>query len=441
VQPGCGPECNEDQPFGARPPGPIESSVRLLESRNYRLWAAADLVSVTGTWMKVLGVNWFVLQATGSTTRMGLALMLQTLPILLLGPLGGALADRLPVRRLLLVTQAAHAVLAAGFAGVVLSGGSLWWLYLLSAFTGVVSAFDGPALGRFGGMVAGPERLSQALANGSLISSTGRIAGMSVGGVVAATAGPAVLFIANAVSFLAVIAALLAMRTPSLHELAAAPAADRGAVRAGFRYLATQPIVLVTLAVAFVLGSVGRNYQVTMAAMSDGPLSAGPAGYGALSTVFASGTVLGALVVGRRKELTLNLLIVAGLAASILQMVAGAAPGLWTFAAALVPIAALAVIVDTTVSTRIQLDTREDMRGRVVAAAAVVSALGGMVGAPMLGALCESIGPRATLVLAGAIGVLACAAGAALLARRATTATVRAIPAAIPAEPELVTVG
>jgi MFS family permease len=397
--------------------------VRLLKSRNYRLWAAADLVCVTGTWMKVLGVNWFILQATGSTTSMGLALMLQTLPILLLGPLGGALADRLPVRRILLVTQGAHAVLAAGFAAVVLSGGHLWWLYVLSVLTGVVSAADGPALGRFGGMVVGPELLSKALANGSLISSTGRIVGMSAGGVVAATAGPAVLFVANAVGFLVAIGALLAIRTSSMHVLASAPAAERGAVRAGFRYLATQPAVLVTLGVAFVLGSLGRNYQVTMAAMTDGPLSAGPAGYGALSTVFAGGTVLGALVVGRRRELTFQLLIVAGLVASALQMLAGAAPGLWTFAAALVPIAAAAVIIDTTVSTRIQLDTREDMRGRVLAATAVVSALGGMVGAPVLGLLCETAGPRETLVLAGAAGVLACVAGAFYLVPRRTRET------------------
>jgi MFS family permease len=394
--------------------------VRLLKSRNYRLWAAADLVSVTGTWMKVLGVNWFVLQATGSMTAMGLALMLQTLPILLFGPLGGALADRLPVRRVLLATQAAHAILSIGFAAVVLLGGQLWWLYVLSLLTGAVTAVDGPALGRFGGMVAGPGMLGQALANGSLISSTGRIVGMSAGGVVAATAGPGVLFMANGVSFLAVIAALLAMRTSSLHELAGAPPAERGAVRAGLRYLATQPAVLVTLGVAFVLGSIGRNYQVTMAAMSDGPLSAGPAGYGVLSTVFAAGTVLGAILIGRRRELTYQLLIVAGVVASALQMLAGAAPGLWTFAGALVPIAAAAVIIDTTVSSRIQLDTREDMRGRVLAATAVVSALGGMVGAPLLGALCEGIGPRATLILAGAVGVLACAVGALyLLSRRA----------------------
>ncbi|MFI5911157.1 MFS transporter [Dactylosporangium sp. NPDC051541] len=188
--------------------------------------------------------------------------------------------------------------------------------------------------------------------------------------------------------------------------------------RSRTRYFATQPAVLVVLGVAFVLGSIGRSYQVTMAAMSYGPLSGGPAGYGILSTVFAGGTVLGALLVGRFRELRHQLLIGAGVAAGVLQMVAGVAPGLWSFAAALVPIAAAAVIVDTTVSTRVRLDTREDMRGRVLAAAAVVSALGGMVGAPVLGALCEAIGPRETLVVAGAIGVLACTAGAMLLLHR-----------------------
>jgi MFS family permease len=405
-----------------------------MTSRNYRYWAAADLVSVTGTWMQVLGVNWFVLRQTGSATHMGLTVMLQALPVLLLGPYGGALADRLPLRKVLLATQAAHAALAVALAGIVLGGAPLGWIYVVSVLAGVVSALDGPALGRFGGMVSGPHLLGRALANGSLITSTGRIAGMSVGGVLVAAAGPAVLFAANAVSFLAVIGALLAIRAGELHPLTSGngdPGPGTGAVRAGFRYLATQPVVLVTLAVAFVLGSLGRNYQVTMAAMSDGPLAAGPAGYGVLSTVFAAGTVGGALLAGRRR-LDHRLLVVAGLAASALQMLAGAAPGLWTFAAALAPIAAAAVIIDTTVSARVQLDTRDDMRGRVVAATAVVGALAGIVGAPLLGLLCETIGARGALVLAGAAGVLTCAA-AALWFRAAASAAPAGLAAPEPA--------
>jgi hypothetical protein len=179
-------------------------------------------------------------------------------------------------------------------------------------------------------MVVGPESLGNALVLGSLINSTGRIVGMSIGGVLTASAGAGPLFAANAVSFLAVVAALLLMRPREWHTLAGssdAPAAERG-VRAGFAYLLRQPIVLVTLALSLVLGALGRNYQVTMAAMSAGPLRAGGAGYGLLSTVFAVGTVLGALVAAQRPELSHRLLLGAGALASALQVVSGLTPSL-----------------------------------------------------------------------------------------------------------------
>ncbi|WP_239153381.1 MFS transporter [Virgisporangium aliadipatigenens] len=398
----------------------------VLRQYNVRLWAGADLVSVTGTWMQVLGVNWYVLQVTGSSTRMGLAMLVQALPVLLLGPYGGALADRLPVRRILVVTQVLHAVLAAALALAVFADAGLWAIYAVAAVSGVVSAVDGPALGRFGGMVAGPARLGTALAFGSLIHSTGRIVGMAAGGVLVASFGPAPLFLWNAVSFAGVVVALLRVRVADLHPLAAAPR-EAGAVRAGFAYLLRQPVVLGTLALSFVLGSLGRNYQVTMAAMSDGPLAGGAAGYGLLSAVFAAGTVLGALVAGQRAELTTRLLVGAGLLASALQVVAAFVPGLWAFALVLVPIAAAAVLLDTTVSARVQLDTREDMRGRVLAAVGVVGSLSGMVGAPLLGWLSEVAGPRAALAIGGAVCLAACGLAGARLVRRSEPA----VPAAL----------
>jgi MFS family permease len=137
-------------------------------------------------------------------------------------------------------------------------------------------------------------------------------------------------------------------------------------------------------------------------------------------------TVGGALLAGRLR-LDHRLLVVAGVTASVLQMVAGAAPGLWTFAGGLVPIAAAAVIVDTTVSARLQLDTRDDMRGRVLAATAVVGALAGIAGAPLLGFLCETVGARGALILGGAVGVLTCS-GAALWFRAAAPAAADTVP-------------
>ncbi|WP_406042757.1 MFS transporter [Micromonospora sp. NBC_00898] len=399
----------------------LGSTFAALRHRNYRIWAGAGFVSVIGTWMQVLGVNWYVLSATGSATSMGLAVLLQALPTLLLSVWGGALADRLPAKPLLIGAQAAHACLAAGLAVVAITGaGGLPAIFAISLVTGAVSAIEGPVAGRWASTLVDRESLGNALALGSLTNSAGRILGMSVGAVVVAAVGPALLFLINAVSFVAVVAALFAVRDRERHAgepAATDPAPATGGVRAGFRYLLRQPVVLVALALSFVLGSLGRNYQVTMAAMSDGPLHGGASGYGLLSTVFAVGTVLGALVAARRRELGYGMLVGAGLLASVLQIVAGLAPGTMSFAAVILPVAAAAVIIDTTVGARAQLDTDYAMRGRVLAALAVTGSVSAAVGAPLLGWLSEHAGPRQTLVLAGAVTAVATAVAAMALDR------------------------
>jgi MFS family permease len=391
-----------------------------LRHRNYRIWAAAGFVSVIGTWMQVLGVNWYVLAETGSATSMGFTVLLQALPTLVLSVWGGALADRLPAKPLLIGAQAAHALLAAALAVVAVTGaGGLPAIFAISLGTGAVSAIEGPVMGRWASTLVDRESLGNALALGSLTNSAGRILGMSLGAVVVAAVGPALLFAANSVSFVAVVVALFAVREGERHagQPAAAAAPAGGGIRAGFRYLRGQPVVLVALALSFVLGSLGRNYQVTMAAMSDGPLHGGASGYGLLSTVFAVGTVLGALFAARRADLGYAVLVGAGLLASGLQIVAGLAPGTLSFAAVILPVAAAAVVIDTTVGARAQLDTDYAMRGRVLAALAVTGSVSAAVGAPLLGWLAEHAGPRQTLVLAGTVTAVATAAAGVALDR------------------------
>jgi MFS family permease len=392
---------------------------RPLRERNYRLWAAADVVSVCGTWMQVLGLNWLVLTVTGSATAMGVSVLLQALPSLLFAGLGGALADRLPARPVLIVTQLVRVALSLTLAAAVVGGvDSLWPVYLVTFASGIIGSLEGPVLARFGSALVGRETLGSALALGSVLSSGGRILGMALGGVVAGLVGPAPLFLFNAVSFLGVVAAIAAVRSREMYPLAvAATGSPDSGVRAGLRYLLTQPVILVVLGLSFVLGSLGRNYQLTMAAMSAGPLASGAGGYGLLSTVFAVGGVLGGLVAAAQPRMSLRLLLLAGGGISVLQLASGFAPGLFSFAAAILPIAAGAVIVDTVVSARIQLDTREEMRGRMVAALGLVSSLAGMVGAPTLGWLCDSIGPRAGLAVAGVITTVGCLVAAMLLRR------------------------
>lgn len=390
-----------------------------LRERNYRLWAASDIVSVGGTWMQVLGMNWLVLSATGSATAMGVVVMLQSLPVLLLGSWGGALADRLPARPVLVLSQAVRALLSLVLVAATVGGAeSLWPIYLVAVLSGVISSIEGPSLGRFGSALVARDALAPALALGSVLSSAGRILGMALGGVLVGLAGPGVLFAINAASFGAVILALALMRPAEMYPLARAEAgsADAG-VLAGLRYLRTQPVVLVIMALAFVIGSLGRNYQVTMAAMVAGPLGGGAGGYGVTSTVFAVGAVLGGLLLAGTGRATLRVLVGAGALISVLQLFSAAAPDLITFSLLILPIAAGAVIFDTVVGTRVMLDTREDMRGRVLASLGLVSSLAGIVGAPALGWLSDSVGARGALGVAGAVTTVAALAGAFALAR------------------------
>jgi MFS family permease len=375
---------------------------RALANHNYRLWAAADLVSVTGTWMQVLGLNWVVMARTGSATSVGVSVLLSTLPALLLGPWAGAIADRVPPRRLLLASQLLHLMIALALASLVGSEAPLAPIYALTALSGLIGTFEGPALGRFAGQVVPRQHLGNALALSSIVNSVGRVLGMSAAGVLAAAVGEYSLFVINAISFLAVIGTILAMRTGELHPLAVSTP-DRAGVRAGLRYLRRSRVLIILFALGFALSGLGRNYQVTMAAMSQGPLAGGAAGYGVLSSVFAIGTVLGGLVAARIRELTIPLLLGAAAATSALQALSGLAPGMVGFAALILPIGAGAVLIDTARSTRLQLDSAEDMRGRVVAIQGTVSAAAGATGAPLLGWLCERLGPQPALVLAGLI--------------------------------------
>ncbi|GGV22036.1 MFS transporter [Actinomadura cremea] len=408
--------------------------LRSLRHHNYRLWATADFVSITGTWMQNLALNWLILSITGSATSMGLGLVMQTLPTMVLGPWGGVIADRLPSRWVVAAGQSVKAVLAVLLGLLALGEPSgVGPLYAISLLTGVATALTSPALGRFGAEVVGPADLSNGLALGSVLSSAGRILGMSLAGAAIPLFGVSAVFFADAASFVGVLAALALMRPREFHPLPPSEPGERG-IAAGFRYVLSDPRMLIMFGLAFVLGSLGRNYQVTMAAMAHGPLDAGAPGYGALSVAFAAGTVLGGVYAASRLRLPLRLLLIAATVCAAGQLLSGGAPTLLLFGAAMLPIAAAAVVLDTTVGTRVQLDSPGHLRGRVISAQGMVGAASGAVGGPALGALCDTLGPRAALVLAGTVSLAAALAAAYGFARlrRARPAAAAPAPAAAP---------
>jgi MFS family permease len=412
--------------------------------RNFRLWSGANVISTTGSWMQVLAANWLLLTATGSAAQMGLGILVSTLPVLLLGPWAGALADRLPARPMLSATQLVHALLSVILALVAASDANpAIWVYATMLTAGVINSIEGPMLGRFGSTLVDRDHLGPALAAGSLIGSGARVVGMSLGGTLIAATGPSLLFLINAASFLVVIGVMYLLRPldPTAVDPLAHPEADKEAPAepvptttwAGLRYVLTDRYVLITLGLAFLLGSLGRNYQVTMAAMSEGPLAAGAKGYGLLSTVFAIGATAGGLFAARAGRMYGRHLVLLGVGMSVLQAASGMAPGLWAFAAAMLPIAAAAVVVDTVVTTRMQLDNPLAVRGRVLAVVSAVSALAGATGAPVLGWMADLLGARGALISAGVIttlGTLAAGAGYLILRRRSAPATATPVPVA-----------
>ncbi|MDQ1680000.1 MAG: hypothetical protein QOI42_859 [Frankiaceae bacterium] len=399
----------------------LPDGLRALRHRNFRRWLAADVVSIAGWWMQIVAQNWLVLQISGSAAQLGWSVAAQSAPALVLGLWAGSLVDRLPRRSLLLVTQSLSAVLAFALAALAASGGAqVWMVNALAVATGIVGLVNGPAAGAFGQEMVGRDDMVNAAALGSASNSLGRVLGLALAGIVVAAGGPALAFAINGVSFLAVIGALCSIRTAELVPLRRAPRSEQR-VRDGVAYVLRQPRVLVVLGLSFLLGAFGRNFQVTMAAMAAGPLHAGSYGYGLASTVFAGGAFVGAFLAARAHRARLAVILTAACCAAVVQLLSAGAPSELLFAAAMAPIAAAAVLLDTQLGTWVALSTDESRRGCVAAAAGMASAAAGAVGAPALGWFCSAVGPRLALVIGGVIALCATAVAAVVLLRLAGT--------------------
>ena len=206
-------------PRSARPPRPIDwrQMVRSLGQRNYRLYFFGQLVSVAGTWMQTVAQSFLVLRLTGSGTALGLATAARFLPMFIMGPLGGLMADRLNKRRVLYVTQTLQGLLAAVFAILIATGAiEMWMVYLLALALGCVNVFDNPARQSFIAELVAPEEISNAVTLNSVSLNMARVFGAALGGIFVAWLGLATCFALNAVSFLAVLISLFMMRSADL---------------------------------------------------------------------------------------------------------------------------------------------------------------------------------------------------------------------------------
>jgi MFS family permease len=394
---------------------------RALRVRNFRIYASANLVSLTGTWMQRIGQDWLVLQLShDSGIALGLITALQFGPSLLLSMYGGVLADRYAKRRVLLVTQALMGVLAL-LLGILVATGSvaLWHVFILAVGLGSVSAIDAPVRQSFVSEMVGPALLTNAVSLNSTIFNGARLVGPSIAGLLIGASGgdTAPAFFVNAASFAFTIAALAGMRATEL--LPSPPVARaKGQLRAGLAYTWAHPDLVLAMALALVLGTFGFNYQVTIALMSREVFHLGAEAFGLLSTAFAVGSLSGALLSTRRSvRPRQRFLVISAVVFGLLTVVAGLMPSYLTFAAMLVPTGAAALVFSVANNSFVQLGVDPQMRGRVMALYFMCFLGGTPVGAPLIGWISEHLGAPWGLILGGGVCVVAGGGAAAFLAR------------------------
>jgi MFS family permease len=363
--------------------------------------------------MQRLAQDWLVLQLTGSPAAVGLAVALQFLPMLVVGPISGVLVDLFPKRRILLVCQSVAAVLAAGLAVWNATGGrDVWIVYASCIALGLTSAIDGPARQVFVNEVVGDAGLPAAIGLNSAMGQLGAMAGPALAGVVIAQAGPAAAFAANAVIGLAVLVMIVAIRPGELHhssELPGPPTARRGQVLAGLHFVRARPPLLVTMLLAGLLGAFGMNGPVVLAAFADRVWHSGPAGFGLFNTVSALGALAGALLAARIKRFGRKGIVASAGLFGLTQLLAALMPTQESFVVMLVLVGFMTLMFLTSAATTVQLEAGVNVRGRVLALYFPLLLGGHALGGLLAGWLTEGFGVRTGLVVTGALGMMSAA--------------------------------
>jgi MFS family permease len=397
--------------------------VSLRRHRNYRLFFAGQLASVCGTWMQNVAMYWLAIQLAPPHAR-GLAVGVISIcrfgPFTLLGLFAGVVTDRFDNRRTVIVTQAVQMILSAVLAAATLFGHvALWELYAIAALTGVALVFDAPSRQNLTFRMVGRDELPNAIALNSSLVNTARIFGPALAGVVIASFGAGWAFTINAISFLAVLSALLAMRTSELYPLEGRtrPTVWRG-TREGLGYARRTPTVKVVLLMMVVFASICFNFNILLPLLAKETLDAGPRSFGVLSACFGVGALIGALVSAGLANARWRVLLVGAGGFGAAELLIAPARSL-TLAAVLLFLCGLFFAAYTaTANAKIQLDTPDRLRGRVLGL--YFYAWNGLspFGALFVGWLCDRGGTTLAFTVAGCSALAATACGSFVLHRR-----------------------
>ncbi len=370
-----------------------------LSVPNFRRYYGGQAISLTGTWMQMTAQAWLVLSLTHSSTALGAIVALQTLPVLLLAPYGGVIADRIDKRKLMVALQSAMGVQALILGLLTVTGVvRVWEIGLLAALLGLNNAFENPARQSFMLEMVGSEHLRNAVSLNSVLVNVARIIGPAVAGILIATVGDGVCFLVNAASFVAVVGSLLTMDRSALNPTPPTPRA-RGQLRGGLRYVASTPSLAVPLLMMAAVGCLTYEFQVSLPVMASRGLHAGSAGFGFMTASMGVGAVLGGLVVAARGRTGVGPLVLAATAFGAAMSLATAAPTLPLEMAALAFAGGASIAFMSMGNSTLQLTAEPAMRGRVMSLWFVAFQGSTPIGGPIVGWVMAVLGARAGLGL------------------------------------------
>ena len=381
---------------------------RAISVRNYRLYFTGQVISVSGTWMQTVAQAYLILfPLHGTGVDVAIATSLQFLPLLLLGPFGGLIADRVDKRMVLYATQATAGILALILGVlVVLHSADLWEVYVLAAGLGFVNLFDNPARQIFVSEMVGLDLLPNAVSLNSVLMNSARVIGPAIGGVLILTFGVATCFFINAASYAAVIVALAMIRAA---ELIRRPGVARakGQVREGLRYVWGTPDLKIPLLSMAVVGVFAFNFTVTLPLLAKFTYHGGAGLYSWFLAAMGAGAVVGGLATAFRSRPSTRLLACIGLVfgAAILAVALSPTQG-WAIVL-LVPMGAASISFVATNNATLQLRADPAMRGRVMSLNAIAFLGSTPIGAPLLGYLSDATNPRLALAIGGVATLVA----------------------------------
>jgi MFS family permease len=389
----------------------MEKSVRTtfgsLWVRNFRLFIFGQAISLCGTWMQTIAVSWLVLQITHSGTQLGLVVAAQFLPILLFGAWGGVLADRFNKRHILYATQTLAGVLALILGLLVITHSvELWMVYALALCLGLVNSVDNPTRQSFVVEMVGSDNLRNAVTLNSTMVNAARVIGPSIAGILIATVGIGPCFIANAVSYIAVLIALFLMREKELQRPLPSKR-EPGQVKAGLKYVWSIPALKVTLIMMFIIGTFAYEFPVVFPLFATKVLHGNAGTYSAMMVATGAGAIVGGLYTAGHAAARENQLIWAAILFGLSILVAAFMPTFLSVICVLVVVGALSVLFIALGNTTLQLNSDPSMRGRVMSLWSIAFLGTTPIGGPLVGYISDHSNPRIGLAIGGVSALVA----------------------------------